>query len=269
MKHLFICGVLLATLGGAFLGCDSTTSPNNPLADIPSITGFKINPTSVEFSKDTDGFTDTTLTVHMTVKAKNIDDAVTPQFSIVDESSGELFAEGPFQFNPQNNEYTAEFNVSTNTTEFSTYKVHAFINNDEGKGNSAESTLTIRGFANERPVILETDSPGTITRPTDNSEIPATFTAKVTDADGQDNIEGVFLRVISSTSGEVEGSPFRMYDDGSTFGDAVANDSVFTWSLPVTKTNQNPNRDFNIEFFARDKGGLYSDTVKTTFKIRE
>jgi hypothetical protein len=68
---------------------------------------------------------------------------------------------------------------------------------------------------------------------------------------------------------EVQGSPFEMFDDGSTFDDDVASDSIYTWSLPVEPTNNNPNRDFNIEFYALDEGGLSSDTIRTTFSIRE
>ena len=60
-----------------------------------------------------------------------------------------------------------------------------------------------------------------------------------------------------------------MFDDGISNEDQIANDSVFTFSLPVTPTDNRPNRDFDIEYFAEDISGLTTDTVKTIFIIRE
>jgi hypothetical protein len=60
-----------------------------------------------------------------------------------------------------------------------------------------------------------------------------------------------------------------MFDDGSTYTDTTANDSVYTWFQPVPPNENDPNRDFDIEFYVIDLAGLSSDTVRTTFRIRE
>jgi len=60
-----------------------------------------------------------------------------------------------------------------------------------------------------------------------------------------------------------------MLDDGTTFGDELPGDHTYTLSFDVTATSNRPDRDYDIEFFAIDQGGLFSDTVRTTFSIRD
>ena len=184
-----------------------------------------------------------------------------------DKYTSEFIGGGELNSKDNTDNYKAEISFITTTTSFEDYIIEVYAYNKSGNGNFYQRFLTIEGFSNNRPEITETSSPGTIVRPT-SGEVPAIFTAKVTDGDGDNTISRVFLRVIDQTSGEVTGSPFDMADDGTSLGDQIANDFIYTWSLPVTQTSGIQDRDFGIEFFALDQGGLYSDTVRTTFQIR-
>ncbi|SMO33999.1 hypothetical protein [Gracilimonas mengyeensis] len=265
MKNLFTYTILVCFIGLGFYACDSTTSPQNPLEETPAITFLALYPSEAAFTQE-DGFRDTTLTVQIqgSVKHFSADDQLLYTISY---KGGETILEDSLT-NFNGGSFSGTFELETSTTSFQDYLINVFAYNESNPGNYAQALFKVKGFSNFAPQIIETDSPGEITRPS-TGEIPATFTAKVTDQDGQENIDKVYLRVISQQSGEVEGSPFEMFDDGSSFGDEVENDSTYTWSLPVTQTDNNPNRDFDIEFYALDKGGLSSDTVRTTFSIRE
>lgn len=267
LRTLFIYTFLLSFIAVGFYACDSTTAPENPLADSPSIASFEITPTSIEFTMKEDGFKDTTITVELYSMILNGADSDNVLYAFSDKSSGEVVAEGELTSleSPEFN-YSAEVDIETTTTSSGNYTVSVFFENNPSV--YAQTGFSSQGFSNDRPEILKTAGPNLINRPS-SGQIPAVFTAKVTDADGQETIDQVYIRVINQASGEVEGSPFQMFDDGTTYNDSTANDSIYTWSQNITPTDQNPDRDFNIEFYAIDQAGLSSDTVRTTFRIRE
>lgn len=249
-----------------FSACDSTSSPEDLLSDSPEIRNLSVTPLKVQFTLEDDGFKDTTLVFSIQVSALNMN-GLMPQYSLTERNSLTNYAEGELTLS-NNGFYEAQMTFETKTTSFAHLILNVFVNDVNGNANYAQSSIHIDGFSNNPPEILATDGPEEITRPS-SGEIPAIFTAKVTDRDGHETLEAVFIRVINQESGEVTGSPFEMFDDGSTYDDEIANDSTFTWSLPVTQTDNNPNRDFDIEFYAIDKGGFISDTIRTTFRIRE
>ena len=168
----------------------------------------------------------------------------------------------------QNDSFITSLEIETTTTSFNKYVLKIALYDVNHEESTYQTNLTINGFSNNRPVIEEVNGPQEITRPT-SGETPATFTARVTDADGDDTINQVFMRIIDKETGEVTGSPFQMLDDGTNLGDETASDYIFTLTFDVTATDNRPDRDYDLQFFAVDLGGLTSDTVKTTFSIRE
>ena len=269
MKKIFICFSILS-IGSIISACDETPGPASVLEDAPAITRIQVQPKNVEFTIEEDGFKDdTTITVQVFVSTINISDDQPPLYIMADKGSGTEIATGTFDIiNSENGDFRIEIPIETSTTSFEEFIINAFPSSNTGVGNFAQASFEISGISNNAPVILETDNPNEIQRPS-SGEIPAIFTAKVTDQDNQNTIDKVFIRIINLESGEVQGSPFEMFDDGSTFGDDVANDSTYTWSLPVTPTDNNPNRSFDIKYFAIDQGGLSSDTLTSTFSIIE
>lgn len=269
LKKIFICTSILS-LGIIIFGCDETSTPASILDDEPAITRIHVQPQVVQFLAEEDGSkSDTTLTIGIFISTVNTPDEQPPVYIVSDKDSGEEIHSGIFDItDSRTGNFGVDVPIETTTDSFEDFIINAYPSSDGGNGNYAQTSFKIIGIPNNPPQILETDNPDEITRPS-SGNTPATFIAKVTDPDGQDTIDKVYIRIINVESGEVQGSPFEMFDDGITYDDAVENDSTYTWSLPVTPTDNNPNRSFDIEYFAIDEGGLVSDTVTSTFIIRE
>ncbi|MTI88014.1 MAG: hypothetical protein FH748_08605 [Balneolaceae bacterium] len=269
MKHLLLFTFILISGCSFFYSCDTTGQPDDLLADPPTITDILISPSTAVFTQEEHGFKDTTLTFTIEATLEYLQESHTPMYALTNRSSGETVAEDVLSQLENSNIYSTEIHIETSTTSFEEYTVSVFAIGKDGRGNYGQTVIKIDGFSNYPPKIIETSSPEEIIRPAPGeADKLALFTAKVTDRDGQGTIKGVFIRVINLASGEVTGSPFLMSDDGSTNEDETANDFVFTWSQTVPPNEEDPDRDFDIEFFAIDKGDLISDTVRTTFRIR-
>lgn len=271
MTHNFFTACTLFLCIPLFLfSCDEGSAPTDLNTPVSYIEKLEISPQIINFSQENDGFRDTTF--NLTIRATlNGTAPVNPVLILTEESGCVSETLTETEMNPEGNSgvFTAEFSYTTSTANSTELLARAFIYDRQGEGNYASGTIKVNGFSNIRPEILSVNNPATIQRPSSGSVL-AKFEAKVTDREGYSNLQGVYIRVINSeNSKDVEGSPFLMADDGSTYEDAAACDSLFTWSQSVTPTTNNPNRDFNIEYFAVDKGGLHSDTVRTTFSIRE
>jgi len=268
LKSVYTYSSLAFLLGFILLNCDSTVSPDDKLIDNPFVKEVTLSPEAITFIP-ADGFKDTTLTILVEATIENVSSDTPPGYIVREKYTSEFIASGELINFENTTNYRTNISFRTTTTSFNEYLIEVFAYNRSGNGNYFQRFLLIEGFSNNRPVIIETSSPGTIVRPSSGST-PAIFTAEVTDADGDNTISRVFLRVIDQTSGEVTGSPFDMADDGASLGDQVANDFIYTWSLDVPDNPDSGiiNRDYDIEFFALDQGGLFSDTVRTTFQIR-
>ncbi len=247
------------------LACDTTIEPTNALSIFPEVVSVSIPADSISFTR-TDGFVDTTITLPIDATIMNIDEGSSFGFVIRDAGTLEALILGDLSAASQENQFSGQASINTSTTSVENYLIEVYAFDPSGRGGFAQTPLYIVGFSSAPPSLTRTTSPGTIIRPASGS-IPAVFTAQVTDPDGDDTIARVSIRVIQNNV-DVQGSPFEMFDDGSTLGDTTANDFVFTWSQDVTPTTGEQDRDFDIEFFAVDQGGLYSDTVRTTFSIR-
>ncbi|MDR9415951.1 MAG: hypothetical protein RI564_06695 [Gracilimonas sp.] len=267
MKNLFICSLLLI-LSVGLISCDSTTSPENPLSDSPAIESFDLSPTEVEFTLEDDGFKDTTVTISLNSLISNLNTDQNPQYAISSKSSGETVLEGELSpSKSQQYNFRAEANLPTTTTSIEDYIVNVFF--EDNPKVYAQTGFSIQGFSNNPPEIKSVENPDEVEIPSSGST-PIQFKAKVTDEDGQNTIEAVYMRLISNSTGEVSGSPFQLLNDGQTSGDSgdeTAQDSVFTLTLEISNANQPDTYD--LEYYAIDRGDLVSDTVKSTLIIRE
>lgn len=264
--------LLSLVISGVFVfnsACDETPPVSDQFEAGVDIRSLNVSPSDITF-QSSDGFTDTTLTISIQAVIYNAED-LQPEFIIKSIDDQALFLSGIMELQDQLEVivpvYEASVDITTSTTAFEEYTVEVFGYDENGNGSFIQTPLRITGFSNNPPAITETTSPDTLIRP-ETGSVSATFTATVTDEDGDDTVSRVFLRIIDQETGEVQGSPFDMADDGTSLGDQVADDQVFTWSLPVTQTSNRPDRDYNIEFIALDEGGLNSDTLRTTFHIR-
>ena len=257
----------LFLIGTIFLitSCDTTESPSNTFFNSPIVESLTIEPNLITFLPE-DGFKDTTIQVMVKSSIQNLNEETEFGYVVIDKSNQESVYNGELSIIAASDSLIATIPIALTTTSFKNYLIEVYAYDKAGNGNYIHTSLSVTGISTSKPVITNTTSPGTITRP-ETGAIPAVFTATVTDEDGDETITGVFIRVIQNGN-DVQGSPFSMSDDGSTLGDTTSNDLTFTWSQDITPAATNPDRDFNIEFYALDVSGLSSDTVRTTFQIR-
>lgn len=263
MRNAFIYTALLVTTSLIFYACDTTTAPADGFGEAPSIYRFDVSPLNVQFDPTLDGVKDTTLLINIEAEIQNLNDSL-PVLTVTDRSTDEIILQRKLSANQNTQQYTYQFPISTRTTYFQKFRLNIYGVNGSGNFSYAVASLNIEGFSVEAPQILEVSNPDTVTKPSSDTDLYP-FTAKVTDQEGQDTIEGVFVRIINPETGEVNNSPFQLYDDGSNGEDAIANDSLYTITFPVDPNSQA--QTFDLLYYATDKGGLTSDTVKTQFII--
>jgi len=268
LKNLFIYPFLILTFCVGFYACDSTTSPIDPLSEEPTITRFSMTPQHVQFSPTADGIKDTTVNVRFEVSTENLPVGNVPLLHIMDNYTNEVAYEIPMNGTPTEDFFVHEIPFETKTTFFEEYTVNVLLSGSPNNLNYAQGSLELFGFSVVPPEILEIDNPETLQRPEeDEPDVPVPFFAKATDEEGLDSIEGVYLRLISRESGELDSSPFRLYDDGENGGDLTAGDSLFTLVFQFSSENQI--ETYDAYYYAVDRGGLVSDTVKSVFRVIE
>ena len=260
MKNLFISTLLFIGL----ISCDSTTSPENPLSENPAIIDFDITPSNVNFIP-ADGVRDTTVVVHFSGKTANTQPEQTVTLNIYDAKTGETVVSEELTLNKEQQSFEFEFNVETSTTFFNSYSANAYLNQQNTNSGIAEGQISINGFSVYPPEILDVNNPVSLELPSQGSRAVA-FQAKVSDPEGLASIQGVYLRLISRTTGELSGSPFLLYDN-ATNGDVTPSDSVYTRAFQFNSGNQ-PD-EYDVYYYAVDRGGLTSDTVQTTFIVTD
>jgi hypothetical protein len=267
LKHLFIYGTFLLFLSLGISACDQTTGPTEIFKDKSAIIDFDISPSDVQFSSTQDGIKDTTIQVTFEATTLNLDDDEQLTLYIVNRLNDEVLLQRTLEESSTENEFELTIPFETRTTFFSNYLVYLRISSDKSNSSYAQGNLKITGFSVIPPEILATNNPESVVRPS-SGNVAASFRAKVLDEEGNDTIEGVYMRLVSQQTGdEVSGSPFQLYDNGENGGDITANDSTFTLTLQLNSSNQL--QDYNLFYYAIDKGGLVSDTVQSTFRITE
>ena len=165
----------------------------------------------------------------------------------------------------------------SNPIEYDTGKVYLEFQATYHNG----STFTVEDsfyLGNIIPQIETITAPDTIVRPSDSGVIFELVKAKVHDANGLEDIRrvGFVSYHVEGDSFLNEGNIINLYDDGGeviiyepnfTSGDLAANDSVYSFRVPVFGTGntdpalQTKAGTFDWIFEAMDMANTYSDTV--------
>ncbi len=218
------------------------------------------------------GSSDTTVTVNLSVVVQ--DPALLkgkPLYSIKDVQSGQSAGGGSLStYDSSAKTYSGSFDLQLNPTANVEFQITIYGIDQNGRiTNSFIGTVNATGQKGKPPVIIYATNPDTVHIPTSGT-VTFDFKAKVTDPDGQNNIDYVKLNLQKDGAQSV--STFQMYDDGSatnlngsSSGDAVAGDSVYTRRFQIdSNTSQN---SFTIKYYSMDKNGVGSDTVTSHFVI--
>jgi hypothetical protein len=251
-----------------FTGCE-TTLEENPDNDSPFIAQLSVSPMEVSFDRETDHVKDTTITIDVSGQVKQLTENTELRYSLTNVQNEELLDDGNFDLSsisPGIGNFDDTISLEVSTSTINNYLISVIVTNNSGNGNYAQVVLKVNGISGLPPTIIAAANPADYTIPESGTE-NVRFTAKVTDPDGQDNVEGVFLRLFSRTTGEVNNSPFELFDDGQSMGDQAEGDSLYTLTFPVSSDNQPDTYD--VHYYAIDRSALVSDTVKTTFTLVE
>jgi len=255
---------LLLIIAAGVIACDETPGINSIELKPPQLTELILNPGDISFDRQKDGVKDTLIKYQISVKIKNggsLDSP--PQYFITDNDSKARVKEGEITiFDPVNQKYSTSFSIQSNTNLFKSFTVTVYALNSENElGNRITRTFKLSGIPGLKPIISDANiNPS-------RAQIPASgqpalridFTADVRDPDGLENIEIVFMRLVSETTGPV-GSPFQL-----TAGTITASTRRYSTSLEINSSNS-PDK-YRVLFYADDKAGLRSDTLIRNLEI--
>jgi hypothetical protein len=247
-----------------YVHCD-TSIPQAVTSNQSSILSIDVTPSFVQFTLEDDGYKDTTLTFEIQTEISVLGSSEVSDYVVKKNSTRETVASGTLT-NTEDNFYIASFDLNTSTTQIQDYIVQVSVYDEYGNFNTAEYNIELIGFSNARPQILMVENPNEVIIPSGNDELIIPFTAKVKDADGQSNIDQVFIEFINSDGSILVPNPNTLLDNGLN-EDVAANDSVYTIAFKIDSNNTPANR--TARYFAVDIAGLFSDTLTTTFNIVE
>ena len=257
-----ILATLVLTL--AVISCDETPGANSLEITPPQLTDMTLSPGDLQFDREIDGVKDTLIRFDISVKNKDsrqLDFA--PEVIINDTDNNILFNTYELDsYDASTGRYSGSFSIQTNTNLFKNFEIIVFARNSEQElGNRIVRKLKLSGIPGIKPIIqTATITPAVAQIPLAGQ--PARridFVADVFDEDGLDNIEQVFMRLISETTGPL-GTPFLL-TPGSLSGTARS----YSTTLEIGSSNS-PDK-IQVLFYADDKAGLRSDTLYRSLEI--
>lgn len=239
-------GLAMATL----TACDAAPGPDTPSGPPPVLSDFAFSPEAVVFEDlpPEAVVNDTLAQIPMTLSVRAVDadlDSVlyvikAPFDAVRVFKAGHLTAAG-------GGRYAASFVLSAPIGGTGLYDIVVYAVDEERQlSNRMRGLMPFRVLGGGPPEITEIVAPDTFRPPGD-----LTLVAVVTDPDGLSNIRRVVVRTPS-------GSELRMFDDGTTQGDAAAGDGRYTARFNVP--NATPGTQ-TFGFQAFDRSGLASAVV--------
>jgi hypothetical protein len=244
--------------------CDEAPGVNAFDNPPPRITDMVISPGDLQFDRDSDGVKDTT--IQFTISVRNLDVGpleYPPQLILNDIDLGvKRFDQELSTYDATTNRYSTTFTLTTNTNQFRNFELIVYAVNSENElGNRIVRILKFLGIPGIKPVVVNaTITPAVAQIPIAGQ--PARridFLAEVADEDGLDNIDQVFMRLVSETTGPL-GTPFLM-----TAGSVTGNLKRYTTTLEINSSNS-PDK-IRVLFYANDRAGLRSDTLYRSLEI--
>ncbi len=178
--------------------------------------------------------------------------------------SGDMNNNGEGKFSAVAHFHILREDVGTYTAQFQA------MNGAEFTSNILTQAIIVKNNNNHSPVVSNLVMPDTVSIPPAGDTTFVKITIAASDSDGAADIVSVTL--ISQKPDGTSAGVFYLYDDGSaklytqfgiplTSGDAVANDGIYTITIPLTKvTDTLPTyRDFS--FMATDRSGAVSTII--------
>ncbi len=223
-----------------------------------------MEPDTISF-EEADTVRDASVEITIEATFKNIAPSAEPSYVIRRSDGQTAISNGPLTAADSDQRFETSVALNLTTATFATFDVYIYADAPNPDGSWVQKPVRVIGFPGSPPIIHDVANPDTVEKPSGDTVRNVAFRAEVSDPDGQDNIAQVAFNLVSS--GDTL-ETIDLFDDGSDdSGDVAAGDSVFTQILSVNSNNESASYD--IHYYARDKSGLYSDTVMTTFTITD
>ena len=263
-SHLYRLITSILVLLVALASCDETPGVNALDNAPPRIADLELTPSDLQFDRIRDGVKDTTILFNISVRNIDVGPLDNPPILILNDLDlgVKRFDQELTTYNATTNRYSTTFTLSTNTNLFRNFELIVYaVNSEEELGNRIVRILKFSGIPGIKPLVAN----ATITPAI--AQIPLAgqaarridFVADVSDADGVDNIDQVFMRLVSETTGPL-GTPFLM-----TAGSVTGNLKRYTTTLEINSSNS-PDK-IRVLFYADDRAGLRSDTLFRNLEI--
>jgi hypothetical protein len=254
---------------GSVSSCDQLPDTPTQGLEYIELNHFRVEPTLVSFNALDDGFKDTTLIFQVFTQIHNSEWIDHFGMNIKYPRTSEILEQIPLPTPTPDNlpiDFSTTFSWQTNTINFEEFVLELYALDVFGYGISHQATIQIDGIASDPPVILWAENPSPVEIPTDDTTVNIPFKAKVTDPDGQNTIDRVFILFENEDGSLLVPTPNILTDTGLGL-DEAAGDSVYTITFSINKSNTAQNR--TVLYYALDKAGLSSDTVRTSFNLIE
>ncbi|MCC5925456.1 MAG: hypothetical protein JJU41_02750 [Bacteroidetes bacterium] len=256
-------------------------------SDIPSreeagefiqITDFSISPDAFAFNID-DGVGDTSVIANLNIRFNVLSDTgESPAklgYIIRDATTDLTLFEGEHAVDFSTN--TAQIEIPLTLRTFDSRELGLtsfFISDGRLLSNVATGSIRVRGFSVGLPEVVSVENPDTVRIPAANQpNVGFSLKARVIHPVDQALINRVLVDIRDQGNNLLAGSPFQMFDDGnlatlptgSTSGDEVAGDSLYTRLFQISSAN-NPDV-YTMFYHAIDNFGASSDTVQSTMRF--
>jgi hypothetical protein len=282
LKFRFIPLLLLLV---AILSCEENDIAGpQPVYGNYIIERVTVSPTDINFVPS-DGAKDSTVTINVSATIGLRNGATLEGFSQTLPTSGNVFvynlrikgsdaviSSSAFTIDIQNRTISADIPLETSTFDFNDYLISIYARDSEQIiSNDVQATIKVRGFSLGAPILLFAENPDTVRIPSSGTQ-PFLLTAKVSHDLNMNLVHRVLVIISDQNNTVLNGSPFRLYDDGSSVnvgtgpsGDLVAGDSLYSRRFEIGPNN-NPDI-YTLRYFAIDNFGNSSDTVQTQMII--
>ena len=251
-------------LGVLLCGCEKTDSSVVDSFGIPPIlVSSSITPGSVNLDTIPSGVT----TLQFTTRARTSYPPgsmkpVQVLFTLANESgaqtltNGELIDNGVFPDSIAGDSiFTARVTLTPGQLEVGKYYCRIVARDPNGYSSSEIFNPILVTRLNHIPYVFNVQAPDTISI---GSQVqPLKLMVSAADTDGLANIVKVFFNTFKPDNSPSGGSPFTMYDDGISGGDAVRGDGIYT----LTVANPSVTGTYRFEFQAVDRANELSQKI--------
>ena len=186
--------LILAIFGG--IHCDNLSDTPTQSYTYVDLSDFRVEPTDISFDVDLDGFKDTTLHYTFFALLHNSEFLEHLGYIVRNPRTSEILIQESLEklvIDTLPIEIQGKFSWETTTTSYEQLLLELYALDRYGYRIQHQAILSIEGIASSPPKIIWVENPNSVEIPTGSTTLNIPFQAKVTDPDGQETLDRVFI----------------------------------------------------------------------------